>query len=74
MDFNQRMNEINELKLTTAVRQLGAFTALMDYAINSLRGNSVASNEDVARYLENRVNELTQESNRIIFNHKLELV
>jgi hypothetical protein len=46
----------------------------MDYAINSLRGNSVASNEDVARYLENRVNELTQEANKTIFNHKLELV
>lgn len=73
MDLNQRMNEITEQKLTTAVRQLGAFTALMDYAINALRGNSVSSNEDVARYLENRVNELTQESNKAIFNHKLEV-
>lgn len=62
----------NDVKLTTAVGQLGSYECLVNYLIDSIRGRTACTPEHVALYVENRQNELLEEQYKIIFNRKIE--
>ena len=47
--------------------QLGAFEALLSYAISSLRGHTACSQEQVADHLTEKLNELLEEQKEKLF-------
>ena len=71
-DFLLESIRRNDLKLTTAVGQLGSYECLVNYLIDSIRGRTAATPEETANYVENRQNELLEEQYKNIFNRKIE--
>ena len=69
MSIEQIMDryERQDQKHIIACRQLGAYSALINYAINTLDGNSTASPESVAEYIRGRHRELLQEQSLKLF-------
>jgi hypothetical protein len=62
----------NEEHLSLAIGQLGSYEALVNYLIDSVRGRTAATPEQVAEYVEKRQNELVDEQYKIFFNRKRE--
>lgn len=62
----------NEDQLRVAIGQLGSYESLMNYLIDSVRGRTASTPEQVADYVENRQNELVNEQYTTFFNRKRE--
>lgn len=62
----------NEEHLSIAIGQLGSYEALMNYIIDSVRGRTACTPEQVAGYVEKRQHELIEEQYKIFFNRKRE--
>ena len=62
----------NEEHLTLAIGQLGSYESLVNYLIDSIRGRTASTPEQVADYVEQRQNELVNEQYTILFNRKKE--
>lgn len=58
----------NEEHLSLAIGQLGSYESLVNYLIDSIRGRTAATPEQVAEYVENRQNELVNEQYTKLFN------
>jgi len=63
LEYRDRQDQ----KHTVACKQLGAYSALINYAIKTLNGQSAASPEVVAEYLKSRHEMLLQEQNLKLF-------
>lgn len=63
MDHYKRREE----KHTIACKQLGAYSALITYAIDTLNGKSTSSPESVAEYLKSRHVDLLKEQETVLF-------
>lgn len=72
-DFLLESLRRNESQLSVAIGQLGSYESLMNYLIDSVRGRTAATPEQVADYVEGRQNELVDEQYIILFNRKREL-
>lgn len=72
-DFLLKSLRRNEDHLSLAIGQLGSYESLMNYLIDSVRGRTAATPEQVADYVESRQNELVNEQYTILFNRKREL-
>ena len=59
----------HDQKHTVACKQLGAYSALINYAISTLNGHSAASPEAVAQYIRSRHEELLEEQNLKLFTN-----
>jgi hypothetical protein len=62
----------NDEHLSVAIGQLGSYESLVNYLIDSIRGRTAATPEQVAEYVEKRQNELVDEQYKIFFNRKRE--
>jgi hypothetical protein len=71
-DFLLESLRRNESQLSVAIGQLGSYESLMNYLIDSVRGRTAATPEQVADYVEGRQNELVDEQYTTIFNRKRE--
>lgn len=58
----------NEDQLRVAIGQLGSYESLTNYLIDSIRGRTASTPEEVAIFVENRQNELIMEQDILIFN------
>ena len=69
MNLEQIMDryERQDQKHIVACRQLGAYSALLNYAINTLNGQSTSSPESVAEYIRSRHEELLEEQSLKLF-------
>lgn len=72
-DFLLKSLRRNEDHLSLAIGQLGSYESLMNYLIDSVRGRTASTPEQVADYVESRQNELVNEQYTILFNRKREL-
>ena len=59
-----------EAKLCFAISQLGAYQALLDYAISCLDGKTACSHQEVSNYIAKRHNEILQEQQIKLFNRQ----
>jgi len=68
------INDQRSAKLMVACGQLGAYQSMIIYAIKCLNGKTIADAESVAKYLEEKQDELIKEQDLLIFKtHNYEL-
>lgn len=68
------INEQRSAKLMVACGQLGTYKSLISYAVKSLNGKTASSQESVAKYLEEKQQELLEQQDSLIFKtHNYEL-
>jgi hypothetical protein len=60
-----------ESRLNLCCGQLGSYEALLNYAIEGLRGDTACKGEDLANFLEQRHKQLLEEQNEKIFERKI---
>lgn len=75
IDKLMEINQQGSAKLFVACGQLGTYNSLIAYAIKSLNGKTASSHESVAKYLEEKQQELIREQDSLIFkthNHELQ--
>jgi hypothetical protein len=68
------INEKRSAKLMVACGQLGAYKSMIMYAIDCLNGKTASSSESVAKYLQEKQDELLEQQDSLIFKtHNYEL-
>jgi len=56
-----RILEFTEKRLLSASRQLGAYEALLDYALKGLRGTTASEPYEVANFISQRIEDIKAE-------------
>ena len=68
------INEQRSAKLMVACGQLGTYKSLIMYAIDGLNGKTASTPDSVAKYLQEKQDELLQQQESLIFKtHNYEL-
>ena len=68
------INEQRSAKFMVACGQLGTYKSLIDYAIRCLDGKTASAPESVAKYLQEKQDELIEQQDLLIFKtHNYEL-